>query len=142
MAKRIALTDYIDIDGVTFNNSEVRSIAFSSEDAQIDAGGFNADGETEILPGLRTRSVTLEFYTDMATTKMHQVIYPIHRDRLSCTFVWRKDVNAGISATNPELRGIVKAPTWSEGATFGDVEVTSITFVSQPSEGGLEWYAT
>jgi hypothetical protein len=141
MAKRIALTDYIEIDNVTFNVSDVRSVAFTSEDAQIDAGGFNADGETTILPGVRTKSVTLEFYTNRASGAMHQILYPLHRDRSSFDFSWRADQNAGASATNPELRGTVKLPTWNEGATFGDVEVTSLTFVSQ-ADNGLEFYAT
>lgn len=141
MAKRIALTDYIELDNVTFNTSDVRSVEFTSEDEQVDAGGFNADGETEQLSGRRTKQVTLEIYGNMASGKAHQVLYPLHRDRLSFEFTWRKDQNAVVSATNPELRGLVKMPSWSESATFGEVEVTPVTLVSDPTDG-LEWYAT
>lgn len=141
MSKRVALTDYIELDNVSFSNGEVRSISFTSEDEQVPAGGFNPDGETEILPGLRTRAVTIEFYTDRASGAMHQVLYPLHRDRSSFDFVWRANQNASVSATNPELRGTVKLPSWSEGATFGEVETTSLTFTSVQSDG-LEFYET
>ena len=141
MAKRIALTDHIALDGVTFDSSEVRSVAFSSEDEQIDAGGFNTTGVVEFLPGQRTRSVTLEMYMDRASGEARQVLYPLHRDKTSFDFVWRADMNAVVSATNPELRGTVKLPTWNEGATFGEVEVVTLEFISQ-SSNPLEFYAT
>lgn len=141
MAKRIALTDHIQIDGVTFDSSQVRSVAFASEDEQVDAGGFNADGVTEFLPGQRTRSVTLEFYMDRASGAMHQVLYPLHRDKTAFDFEWNADQNSSVSATNPELRGTVKLPTWNEGASFGEVEVATLTFISQASDP-LEFYET
>lgn len=141
MAKRIALTDHIALDGVTFDSSDIRSVAFTSEDEQVDVGGFNANGVTEFLPGQRTRSVTLEVYMNRASTSIHQVLYPLHRDKTTFDFVWRADVNNTVSSTNPELRGSVKLPTWNEGATFGEAEVATLEFISQASNP-LEFYAT
>jgi len=141
MAKRIALTDHIALDGVTFDSSDVRSVAFSSEDEQVNVGGFNASGVTEFLPGQRTRSVTLEVYMNRATGSIHQVLYPLHRDKTTFDFVWRADVNASVSSTNPELRGSVKLPTWNEGAAFGTEETATLEFISQASNP-LEFYAT
>lgn len=141
MAKRIALTDHIAIDGVTFDSSSVRSVAFTSDDEQVPAGGFNASGQTEILPGQRTRSVTLEMFMDRTTGSVRQVLYPLHRDKSSFDFVWRADMNAAVSSQNPELRGTVKLPTWNEGATFGEVEVATLEFVSQ-SSNPLEFFET
>lgn len=133
--------DYIEIDNVTFNESEVRSIDYSSEKEQIPAGGFNADGVDTQISGARTSTVTIEFYADNTSGQMWQVLYPLHRDDTSFDFQWRPDMNAAASATNPELRGTVKLPTWNQTTTFGEVKVISLTFVSQPTDP-LEYYYT
>ncbi len=139
--KRIALYDGFTIDGVSFDSGFVRSVSFVSDDEQIDASGFNATGDDEILAGKRTKSVTLEFFMTRASNEVHQVLYPLHKNKTIFDFAWIANQNAGPSATNPELRGSVKLPSWSEGATRGDVEVTSLTFISDPSNP-LEFYET
>lgn len=141
MGKRIALYDYFEIDGVQFDTGEVRSVAFSSEDEQVDASGFNATGNDETLSGKRAKSVTLEVFMKRDAGSVKDILYPLHRDRATFEFVWRADQNAGVSATNPELRGDVTLPTWAEGATRGEVEVATLTFISQ-GDAGLEFYDT
>lgn len=139
--KRIALTDYVAVDGVSFAAGFVRSVAFTSDDAQIDVSGFNATGTDEILAGSRTQSVTVEFFMTRANAEVHQVLYPLHRDKTIFDFEWRANQNAVASATNPALRGSVKLPSWVEGATRGDVETASLTFISD-SSNPLEFYET
>lgn len=139
--KRIALYDYIEIDQVSFASGFVRSVSFSSEDEQVDASGFSATGVDEFLAGRRTRSVTVEFFMTRAANEVHQVLYPLHRDKTIFEFVWRANQNAAVSATNPELRGNVTLPSWIEGATRGEVETASLTFISD-STTPLEFYAT
>lgn len=141
MGKRIALNDYVEVDGVPFDTGEVRSINFTSDDEQIDASGFNATGTDEILAGKRARQIVVEFFMKRDAGSVHPVLYPLHRNKSVFTFEWRADQNSGAGAANPALRGLVTLPSWSEGATRGDVEVTSLTFISQ-GVGGLEFYAT
>ena len=138
--KRIALYDYIEVDGVDLSNF-ARSVAFASDDDQIDASGFNATGSDETLAGKRVKTITIEFMMSRAENEVHQTLYPLHRDKTLFDLEWRANVNAGASATNPALRGTVNLPSWAEGATRGDLEVTSLTFVSQ-GDDGLEYYAT
>jgi hypothetical protein len=133
--------DYIEIDNVTFNDSEVRSVDYSSEKEQIPAGGFNTEGVDTTLSGARTSTVTCEFYADNTSGAMWQVLYPLHRDDTTFDFSWRPDMNAAVSATNPELRGSVKLPTWAQTTTFGEVKIITLTFVSQASNP-LEYYYT
>lgn len=137
----ISLYAYLEIDNVTFNASDVRSIEFTSSDEQIDAGGFNADGDTTTLSGQRTKSVTVEFYMNRAAGKVHQVLYPLHRDRSIFDFETRANMNNAVSATNQQLRGSARLPEWGETKTFGQVETLSLTFVSDISNP-LEYYAT
>lgn len=140
MAKRIALKDYISCDGVDIS-TWVRAVGFTSEDDRVDASGFNSTGASEFLLGVRTREVTLEIIMARGTTEVHQVLYPLHRDRTAFDFVWRADSSNVVSATNPELRGSVLLAAWGEGATRGDLETTTLTLVTATTTG-LEFYAT
>ena len=140
MAKRIALTDYIACDGVDIS-TWVRAVGFTSEDDRVDASGFNTTGASEFLLGIRTREVTLEIIMARGANEVHQVLYPLHRDRTSFDFVWRPIAGSSVSSTNPELRGSAKIAAWGEGATRGDLETTTITLVTADTTG-FEFYAT
>ena len=142
MAPKIALYAYVEIDGETFNEGEVRSYDLQSEDEQVDASGFNATGTDYTLQGTRARSITLEFFTDNSSANaMGDVLYPIHRDRLTVELKFRENMNDGVSTTNPEWRGNVILPSWNESAERGAVETTTLTFISQ-GDDGLERYDT
>lgn len=140
MGKRVALYDFIEVDGVTIS-SFVRSVSFDSTDDQVDASGFNATGTDETLAGKRARSVTLEVMMGRGSNEPHSVLYPLHKNRSTFDFVWRANVNSAVGPSNPELRGEVTLPTYSEGATRGELEVATLTFVSQ-GDSGLEFYET
>jgi hypothetical protein len=137
----ISLYAYLEIDNVTFNASDVQSINFNSEDEQVDAGGFNTDGDTTFLSGQRTKSVDVTFYMNRAAGKVHQVLYPLHRDRSIFDFEHRANMNNAVSATNQQLRGSARLPAWAETKQFGQVETLTLTFVSDISDP-LEYYAT
>jgi hypothetical protein len=139
MGKNLALYAYIEIDGVQFIDGKVRSYDLQSEDSQEDVSGFNASGNDEMMAGARARSIALEFFTDRAAGEMAQVIYPLHRDRVTFTVVFRADQNAPASAANPEWRGDCILPQWNETAQRGTVETTTLTFVSN-GDNGLERY--
>lgn len=139
--KRIALYDYVEVDQVSFASGFVRSVSFTSDDEQVDASGFSASGVDEILAGKRTRSVTVEFFMTRAAAEVHQTLYPLHRDKTIFEFVWRANQNSAVGPTNPELRGNVTLPSWIEGATRGEVETASLTFVSDGTTP-LEFYET
>ncbi len=142
MAKRIPLTDYVEVDGVDLSNL-CRQVSFESTDDQVDVSGFNPSGASEFLAGNRARQVTCEFFGSRAAGEVHQVVFPIHDGRLTCTFKWRADSNSAVSATNEELRGNVKILNYTEGGTRGDVETSSITFVqASATTNPLTFYST
>ena len=141
MAKRIALYDYIEVDGVNLSNL-ARSIEFESTDEEVDVSGFNPTGASEFLQGTRVRAITVEFYGSRGSNEVHPVIFPIHDGRLACDFVWRANVNDAVSATNEELRGEVRIPTYTEGATRGEAETQTIRFVEADASSPLTFYST
>lgn len=134
MSKRIALKDFIEIDGHDLS-SFARSVALQSEHEQVDVSGFNASGSDEFLAGKTTQSVTIEFFGSYGSGEVHDVLYHLHRDRTVFTLKWRPDQTAGVSATNPELDGNVQLLTYSPGATRGDADAFSATFTAADSAG-------
>jgi hypothetical protein len=141
MAKRLALTDYIEIDGQDLSNL-ARSVEFESTDDEVDVSGFNPTGASEFLQGTRVRAVTIEFFVSRDANEVHQTVFPIHDARGTCDFVWRADVNSAVSSTNEELRGTVRIPVYTEGGTRGEVETTSIRFVEADADDPLTFHST
>lgn len=139
--KRVALTDYVECDHVDLSKW-CRQVTINSTDEQVDSSGFNASGTDEFIAGKRARSVTVDMMLENGVSGgPSQVLYPLHRDKSEFYFVWRKNVNAGVGPTNPEWRGIVTIPDWTEGATRGQLEATTLTFNSSPTQP-LERYET
>lgn len=134
MAKRIALKDYIAIDGHAIS-SFCRSVEFSSEHEQVDVSGFNATGANEFLAGQTVQSVTLEVFGSYGSGEIHDILYDIHRDRTVVSFSWYPDQTAAVSATNPELSGNVQVLSYSPGATRGEAEAFSVTLTAADDDG-------
>jgi hypothetical protein len=47
-----------------------------------------------------------------------------------------------VGATNEELRGTVILPDYNEGATRGELEVMTITFIEADAASPLTFYST
>lgn len=136
--KRVALTDYVEVDGADLS-VWCRGVTYTSTDDQIDASGFNASGSDDMLAGKRANSVQLDIIMSRASGGPHDVLYPLHRDRLEFDFVWRTDVNNAVGPTNPELRGTFILPEYGEGATRGDLEVATLTLVGTSTTPPQFW---
>jgi hypothetical protein len=141
MAKRIALKDFVEVDGVDLSNL-CRSVQFESTDDQVDVSGFNPTGSSEFLAGNRVRQVTCEFYGSRGSNEVHQVLFPIHDQRLTASFVWRAESGSAVSATNEELRGEVKILSYPEGATRGEAETQTVTFIEADADSPLTFHST
>jgi len=134
VAKRIALFDYIELDGHDVSNM-CRSYNFNSEHEQVDSSGFSASGANESLAGQTVQSIELEVFGAYGTGETYDVFYPIHRDRSVVTFKHRPNTNLPVSATNPQLAGNIQILTWAEGATRGEVEAFPVTLSAADSTG-------
>ncbi|HSE44719.1 MAG TPA: hypothetical protein VLA89_05255 [Gemmatimonadales bacterium] len=140
MSKRVALKDFVEVDGVDLSNF-ARSVQYSSEHEQVDVSGFSATGADEFLAGKTTQSVTVEFYGSYGSGEVHQTLFNLHKNRTEFDFAWRPDQTASVSSTNPELRGVVQCLSYGPGATRGDAETFSVTFTAA-DEDGLWFYST
>lgn len=138
MAKRIALKDSVEVDSVDLSVF-CRSVEFGSEHDRVDVSGFSPTGTNEYLAGPTEQQVTCEFYGSYGTGEVHQTLYPIHAAREIVLFQWRPDQTAAVSATNPELRGMVQIYSYGPGATRGETETFQVTF-NAADEDGLAFF--
>lgn len=134
MAKRIALFDFISVDGHDISNL-CRSYSFTSEHEQVDVSGFSASGANESLAGQTVQSVELEVFGSYGTGEIYDILYPIHRDRSVVAFIHYPNQNLPVSSTNPQLSGNIQILTWAEGATRGEVEAFPVTLTAADEDG-------
>jgi hypothetical protein len=134
MGKRVALKDYVAVDGHDISTL-CRAVEFSSEHEQVDVSGFNSTGANEFLAGQTVQSVTLEVFGSYGTNEIHDILYPIHYARSTVAFAWRPDQTAAASATNPALTGNVQVLSYSPGATRGEAETFSVTLTAADANG-------
>lgn len=137
MSKRIALTDYIEIDGTDLSNY-ARQVGWSSEHAEVDVSGFNVGGTDETLAGSTKQAFTVEFYD---SKEVRNVVYHLHKNRDIFPIVWRTDGANVVSDDNPELQGNVQALQYAPTANRGDTPTFSVTFSAADSDG-LYYVAT
>ena len=137
LGKRIALTDYVGIDGTDLSN-DCREIGWTNEHNRVDVSGFNPTGSDEFLAGSTDGSITATFYV---TSAVRNVIYHLHKNRDIFPIVWREHGESVVSDDDPEVHGNVQALQWSPQATRGDVQTVTVTFTAADSSG-LYYVAT
>lgn len=140
MAKRIALKDYVGVDGVDLS-TWFRRIGLTNEDDRVDVSGFNSTGSSEFLQGIRTQTIEAEVFVGRGNSESQDIMYPLYRDRVTFELVWRADGSNPVSTTNPEWSGNALLFGWSEGATRGEVEVQTVTFQAADSTGFVLSYS-
>lgn len=129
--KEIALFDYVEVDDEDLSVA-CRSVAYDFTDSEEDVSGFNPDGVDETLPGTRSQSVTCEFFD---TPEVHDILYPIWKNRESVPFKHRRNQNAPVSATNKQLEGMAKMFGYSPQRSRGTAATFSVTFRAADADG-------
>ncbi len=127
MSKRIALKDYIEVDGVDLSDF-FSQIGFDSVHNKVDVSGFNASGNDEFLAGNTTQGITGTVFGSYGAGEVWDVLWPLHKNRTVFTFKWRPDASNPVSATNPQLEGNAQINEWHAGATRGSAESFPVTF--------------
>lgn len=137
MTKRIALKDYVEVDGHDVSDF-FSQIGFTSEHEQVDVSGFNPTGVDEFLAGKTTQSITGTVFGAYGALESWDILWPIHKNRDIVTFKWRPDSSLPVSATNPQVQGNVQLLSWQGGATRGSVDSFPVTF-SPADSAGLDY---
>jgi hypothetical protein len=134
MSKRIALKDFVEVDGHDLSNF-FSQIGFSSEHAQEDVSGFSTTGNDEFLAGKTAQSVSGQVFGAYDAAESWDVMWPLHKNKTVFTLKWRPDSSLPVSATNPEVQGNAQLLSWAPGATRGSVDSFPVTFTAADATG-------
>lgn len=134
MSKRIALKDYIEIDGHDLSTF-FSQFGFSSQHAQEDVSGFSSSGNDEFLAGKTTQALTGQVFGAYAANETWDILWPLHKNKTVFAVKWRTDSSLPVSATNPQLEGNAQILDWAPGATRGSVDSFPVTLVAGDAAG-------
>lgn len=131
MAKMVLLASFVSLSGNDLS-SYARKVELSTEVEDKDVTTYASLGWKEVLGGLKSGELGLEFLQDVATTKIDSIMWPLLGTVVP--FVVRLD-NAAKSVSNPEWTGSVLINGWNpiEGSVGDEASVS----VGYPTSGAV-----
>ena len=122
MAKRIALYDHIEVDGVDLSNF-ARSVEFEVRArARSTSPASTRPAPTSTWPGRPSSAVTVEFFGSYGATEVHADVYPIHATGSSSRLRLAAEPERRRLGDEPGAEGQRAVPTYSPAATRGEAE--------------------
>lgn len=120
---------------VTLNSVDysdhLKGATLTVDAAQLDTTDFASGGWTEVIGGIRSGTLALEFMDDVANAAVDEELWALLGTVVTFTV---KATNAAISTGNPEYQGSVLVTGHSLGGAVGDLAQKSLTF---PTSGAI-----
>ncbi|MFJ8743420.1 hypothetical protein ACIRL2_29095 [Embleya sp. NPDC127516] len=129
MPKMVLLAAYVSINASDLSTYATKAeVAIEVEDKDVTT--YGSLGWKEVLGGLKSGEIALEFKQDFAATKLDSIMWPLLGQVVS--FEVRAD-QAAVGTSNPKYTGSVLINKWSpiEGGVGDDASVK----VSYPTSG-------
>jgi hypothetical protein len=119
-------TDYdVVINSVNLSD-RLQSVELPIEVAELDTTNFDSNGWTEVIGGLKSAKLSLNFMQDFAASETEATIWPLIG---TTTTVVVKPTAASVSATNPSYTMTVLITDWKPiGAKVGDLAVVQVSW--------------
>lgn len=131
MAKMVLLAQFLSINGNTLNEyTKKAELTVEVEDKDIT--NYASLGWKELLGGLKSAELSVEFLQDFAATKLDSIMWPLLGTVVP--FIVRAD-QAAVSTSNPNYSGSILINGWNpiEGSV-GDEATVSVGF---PTSGAV-----
>jgi hypothetical protein len=116
--------------------SYLKGATLSIDVNQLDSTDFASGGWVEMIGGLRSASLSLEFMDDFDNNTVDSRLFALLGTVVN--FVWRA-TSAAIGVNNPEYRGSVLITQHTAGGNVGDLGMKSLTF---PISGAVTRHTT
>lgn len=135
MAKYVVTGTYVTLNGSDISSSCARAELVINA-AEVDTTDFGSQGWTEIIGGLKSGSVTLDFHNDFGVGGISTLLADLVGTIGTVTV---NPVGSAASATNPTYTAPVMISSFTPVAgAVGDLATFSVTF---PTSGAVT-YAT
>ncbi|MFF3346077.1 hypothetical protein [Streptomyces sp. NPDC002779] len=131
MPKMVLLAEYLSINGTVLNSyTKKAEVAVEVEDK--DVTNYASLGWKEVIGGLKSGELGVEFLQDFAAAQLDAIMWPLLGTVVA--FEVRAD-QAAVSASNPKYTGNVLIKGWSPiTGAVGDEATVSQTF---PTSGAV-----
>jgi hypothetical protein len=124
MAKFVATDHKITINGTNFSDS-LQSVDLTIQADEVDTTTFGGAWKT-VTGGLRSGSLTLNFYQDFAAGSVDATLWPLLNTAATVTIT---PTSTAVSATNPAYSAICLVSQYQPFAsTVGDLATLSVTW--------------
>ena len=126
-----ALTSTVtSINGVDYTD-HLKSAVLSLDAAQLDTTDFASGGWVEMIGGLKSGSLQLNFMDDVADNDVDEELFALLGTVVTFAV---KATSSAISANNPEYQGSVLITGHTIGGAVGELAQKSLTF---PTTGAI-----
>jgi hypothetical protein len=131
MAKFVLTAEYIALNGTDLSDY-TRKAELSLETEDKDVTNYGSEGWTELLGGLKSGELSLEFLQDVAASALDSIMWPIFGTVV--TFEVRATQSA-VGASNPKYTGSVLVKGWNPiQGSVGDEATVSVSY---PTSGAV-----
>lgn len=126
-----ALTGQVVTVNAVDYSDHLKSATLTVDAAQLDTTDFASAGWTEVIGGLKSGTLALEFMDDVANDDVDEELWTLLGTVVAFTI---KATTGSISTSNPEYQGSVLITGHSIGGAVGDLAMKSLTF---PTSGAI-----
>jgi hypothetical protein len=126
MAKYVVTGNKVTINGVDLSSSVARA-EIAMNVADVDATDFASGGYTELVGGLKSGSVSIDFHQDYAAASVDATIFPLIGSIATAVIIAGNGTAA--SSTTPAYTATVLVNGWNPVAgAVGDLSTVSVTW--------------
>jgi hypothetical protein len=126
-----ALTSQVTTVNSVDYSDHLKSSVLTIDAAQLDTTDFASAGWTEVIGGLKSGTLALNFMDDVADNDVDEELFALVGTVVAFTV---KAATGAVSASNPEYQGSVLVTGHSIGGGVGELAQKSLTF---PTSGAI-----
>lgn len=132
MAKYVVTGNKVTINGVDLSSSIARA-ELSINVADVDVTDFGSAGYTELIGGLKSGTVSIDFHQDYANASVESTIFPLLGSIATAVIIAGNGTAA--SSTTPAYTATVLVNNWNPvSGAVGDLSTVSVTW---PTSGAV-----
>ena len=132
MAKYVVTGNKVTINGTDLSSSIARA-ELSINVADVDVTDFGSNGYTELIGGLKSGSVSIDFHQDYAAASVEASIFPLLGSIATAVIIAGNGTAA--SSTTPAYTATVLVNNWNPvSGAVGDLSTVSVTW---PTSGAV-----
>jgi hypothetical protein len=132
LAKYVVTGNKVTINGVDLSSSIARA-ELAINVADVDTTDFGSNGYTELIGGLKSGSVSIDFHQDYAAASVEATIFPLLGSIATAVIIAGN--GSAASSTTPAYTATVLVNNWNPvSGAVGDLSTVSVTW---PTSGAV-----